>query len=236
MSDRGPPTAVRPGTIVLLNGTSSSGKSSLAEALQRLMPEPWLHTGIDHFLQSVPRQLFVTSDGVEPAAAPGFLLVFDRAVTRYDAGDGREGYRGGALREVRIGPVGLGLLAGMYASMAALARAGCHVIGDVVIHDRRELALAAMALADSDALFVGLRCPLEIALQRERARGNRAPGGAVAFHHLVHAHARYDLEVDTATLSPEACAREIRAALAAGRPRIALRQLAAATSRATGAS
>src|SRR5438094_108644 len=36
-----------PGTIVLLNGASCSGKTSIARALQELMEEPWLHVGLD---------------------------------------------------------------------------------------------------------------------------------------------------------------------------------------------
>ena len=45
-----------PGTIVLLNGTSCSGKTSIARALQELMPDPWLHVGLDHFEAMQPRK------------------------------------------------------------------------------------------------------------------------------------------------------------------------------------
>lgn len=37
--------------IILLNGTSSSGKSSLAEALRKTLPEPYFLFGIDNFLE-----------------------------------------------------------------------------------------------------------------------------------------------------------------------------------------
>lgn len=37
-----------PGKIILLNGASSSGKSTLARALQRQLPLPFLHYSIDH--------------------------------------------------------------------------------------------------------------------------------------------------------------------------------------------
>jgi chloramphenicol 3-O phosphotransferase len=39
--------APAPGRVVLLNGTSSSGKSSLARELLRVLPRPWFHLGID---------------------------------------------------------------------------------------------------------------------------------------------------------------------------------------------
>jgi chloramphenicol 3-O phosphotransferase len=62
-------------------------------------------------------------------------------------------------------------------------------------------------------LFVGLRLPRELAERRERERGDRGPGGAAAFYDLVHAHAVYDLELDTSVLSPEECALQIKNAL-----------------------
>jgi len=38
---------VRPGRVVLLNGPSSSGKSSIARALLGLLPDPWFHLPVD---------------------------------------------------------------------------------------------------------------------------------------------------------------------------------------------
>jgi chloramphenicol 3-O phosphotransferase len=40
--------------IILLAGTSSSGKSTLAKALQKRLPEPYLHVCIDTFEEMVP--------------------------------------------------------------------------------------------------------------------------------------------------------------------------------------
>lgn len=45
-ADRGP------GRIIFLNGASSSGKSSLARALQETLAEPFLHVSSDHLVAS----------------------------------------------------------------------------------------------------------------------------------------------------------------------------------------
>jgi chloramphenicol 3-O phosphotransferase len=45
-ADRGP------GRIIFLNGASSSGKSTLAKAMQRALPEPFLHVSSDHLVAS----------------------------------------------------------------------------------------------------------------------------------------------------------------------------------------
>lgn len=41
-----------PGRIIFLNGASSSGKSTLAEAMQQALPEPFLHVSSDHLVAS----------------------------------------------------------------------------------------------------------------------------------------------------------------------------------------
>jgi chloramphenicol 3-O phosphotransferase len=41
-----------PGRVVILNGASSSGKSTLAKALQRALDEPFLHVSSDQFVAS----------------------------------------------------------------------------------------------------------------------------------------------------------------------------------------
>jgi len=44
------PGALPPGKIILLNGASSSGKSSLATILQAILPAPFWHISIDHLV------------------------------------------------------------------------------------------------------------------------------------------------------------------------------------------
>ena len=187
------------GQIIFLNGTSSSGKSTIAKALLDVMDEPYLHTGIDHFLERYPDRMITYSDGVDPAHAEGWLAVF----------------RDDTLIEVRIGPAGYRMIAGMYRAIAALAEAGLNVVVDDVMYDPHVLEEAVATLHEYDVFFVGVRCALDVAERRERERGDRAKGGARAFHYLVHRHAIYDLEIDSAQLSAEECAAHIKRALRA---------------------
>ena len=185
----------QPGTVLVLNGTSSAGKSSIALALRDLLPEPFLHTGVDHFLKQLPPAFSVRT--ADPAAqdVDGFLLVF----------------RDGALAELpRIGPGGRRVLAGMYAAIAAYARQGNRALVDDVIYDRRVLASAASELHALPAYFVAVHCALAVAEQRERERRDRAPGGARLFDAVVHAHGVYDFEVDSTGATSVQCAEQIR--------------------------
>lgn len=57
------PAAVPRGKIILLNGASSSGKSSLARVLQATLPGPFWHVSIDHLMAaSVLPQHRIDSD------------------------------------------------------------------------------------------------------------------------------------------------------------------------------
>lgn len=56
------------GRIIYLNGTSSSGKSSIALSLQQMLGEPHLRLGVDTFLGMMPiRHLTLQeADGLVP--------------------------------------------------------------------------------------------------------------------------------------------------------------------------
>lgn len=65
-----------PGRIVLLNGTSSSGKSSIAAELLLILEEPHFHMGIDSFYGMLPKA----------GAALDDATVVDLVVRRAQAG------------------------------------------------------------------------------------------------------------------------------------------------------
>jgi chloramphenicol 3-O phosphotransferase len=50
--------------VIVLNGTSSSGKSSIARCLQSLLPEPWLTIGLDDLISAVPPAMLKSEDGL----------------------------------------------------------------------------------------------------------------------------------------------------------------------------
>lgn len=43
------------GKIILISGTSSSGKSTLAKGLQKSLPDPFLHLQLDSYIEMLPR-------------------------------------------------------------------------------------------------------------------------------------------------------------------------------------
>lgn len=53
-------------TIVLLNGTSSSGKTTIARAFQELAPRPFLNFSIDTILYTLPASTIAAAERGEP--------------------------------------------------------------------------------------------------------------------------------------------------------------------------
>jgi chloramphenicol 3-O phosphotransferase len=216
------------GTIVLLNGTSSAGKTSIARALQDIMDEPWLHTGIDEYAPHLPAKFTTITDERNPTISDYLTLIYREPAERIveDVADrGEVAYGTGELVDVRLGAGAIRLVAARYRGIAAMADAGVNLVVDDLFFDPRALQAAVSALAFSDTLFVGLRLPLAVAEQRERARGDRGPGGARLFYDRVHAHGLYDLELDTSILTPMKCAEAIQHALAGDTPRRAVSEL-----------
>ncbi|PBC82849.1 chloramphenicol 3-O phosphotransferase [Streptomyces sp. 2224.1] len=173
--------------VIVLNGGSSAGTSTLARALQETLPRPWLTFGIDTFIAALPPALMTSPDGL--------VLAPDGTVT--------------------VGPAFRALQTGWLHGIAEMARAGTGIILDEVFldggagQDRWHRALDGLKV-----LWVGVHCDPGTATARERARGDRVVGMAAAQAALVHRGVRYDLEVDTTSVTPTACARRIAAHVA----------------------
>jgi chloramphenicol 3-O phosphotransferase len=188
---------VSSGTVILLNGASSAGKSSIARAVQHLLAEPYLHVALDHFLAMLPPSSFGVGPPFTPEARDGFAWV------RPPLGAEERGI------VIEAGPLGQQLLRGSHAAVVALATAGMNLIVDDVLLAPALLEHWLAVLAGIPTLFVGVHCPLAENERRERERGDREVGQARGQFAVVHAHQDYDVEVDTAREAPEACARRI---------------------------
>jgi chloramphenicol 3-O phosphotransferase len=146
---------VDPGFIVVLNGAPRSGKSSIIAAIQEESSEPWMNLGVDVFAESV----------TPPHYRPGV------------------GLRPGGERP-DLEPWVPVFYSAMYESVAAHSRLGLNVAVDVGHHDgytspRGILRQVAAQLAGLPAFLVGVRCPLEVIMQRRDVEHPGRPGGYV---------------------------------------------------------
>jgi chloramphenicol 3-O-phosphotransferase len=64
---------------ILLNGTSSSGKTTLATALQKAMPEPLLYVSNDKFIFMTPEHV-LKDDALRPKVLLPLLSAFHHSL------------------------------------------------------------------------------------------------------------------------------------------------------------
>ncbi|HST82508.1 MAG TPA: AAA family ATPase [Kineosporiaceae bacterium] len=162
------------GLIILINGGSSAGKSSLVRELQNLLPELWLGLGIDTFIGALPARLTGEGTGIQ----------FED--------DGR----------VDVGTSFTELENLWMLGIAAMGRAGGRVIvDDAFLGGPPSQRRWREALEGVDVGWVGVHCDPEIAEERARARGDRPAGMARRQALTVHRGIAYDVEVDTGVLT-----------------------------------
>jgi chloramphenicol 3-O phosphotransferase len=179
--------------IIFLNGASSSGKTTLARALQANWNGPLLHLGIDTALSMLPAAYV----GMGLRAHEGFEFC-------HDVDD-----RGPVVR-VRSGPVARKLGETFARVVGLLAADGHDVVVDYVILETRDLLPYLRELRAIRVYFVVVRCDLGVLEARELARGDRLANLARPQHDAVHRGSRhYDVEVDTSAASPHDLAARI---------------------------
>jgi chloramphenicol 3-O phosphotransferase len=172
-----------PVEVIVLNGGSSSGKSTIARGLQSILAEPWLTFGVDTLIDALPPSL--------------------------QAGGGIEF---GPDGQITVGPAFRRLEAAWIAGVAAMARAEARIIIDeAFLGGARSQQRWREGLDGLSVLWVGVRCDVEIAARRERGRTDRIAGMARSQAALVHRGVGYDLEVDTSRAGARECALAIAA-------------------------
>jgi chloramphenicol 3-O phosphotransferase len=125
------------------------------------------------------------------------------------AGDGVQLVRDGERAGFHIGADAQRLMRAYRRSVREIARAGINVVVDEVSIEEYEWLDWGEALAGLGAVWVALRCDIEIALQREAGRGDRVLGLVRGQADVVHRYPAYDLELDTTVTPVEEVARQL---------------------------
>ena len=192
------PRGDNPVEVIVLNGPSSSGKTTLATELQEVLEETWLVFGIDTLISALPLALLEIHEGATIGARPKEHLVRDGGI-RFDA-DG----------EITVGSEFRRLETAWLSGLSSIVESGVRLILDEVFldgahsQDRLRQALAGRRVA-----WIGVTCNVDVATQRERDRGDRVVGEFERQSGRVHEGVQYDLVIDTTSRPSNELAREI---------------------------
>lgn len=161
--------------IILLNGLSSAGKTTIAKALQAASPTDLLRIGIDDYISMIP-------PGRE--TGPDWFFVESRVE------------EGKALTRFDNAALGAKLMSAMRTNIAHIAGLGFHLVVDDVC-TAAEIAEYRALLANHTLHIVAVDAPLSVIENRERERGDRQIG--LARYQSTHLHhgIDYDLKIDT---------------------------------------
>jgi chloramphenicol 3-O phosphotransferase len=178
------------GRLVVLNGVSSAGKTTLASAFRddrAEVGELWVVFGIDDVLSKLPTQWLDLADSTGPGSRAHEGLWF-------------EGTASG--QRLRVGPECRKVLDVYHRSVADAVRAGLNVIVDDVVIDRATLDSWVRELDGLHPTWVCVHCPREVAISREVERGDRPIGMVEAQYDTVHSDVPYAFDIDSHALTP----------------------------------
>ena len=185
----------KPGTVIILNGPSAAGKSSVQKALQAKMKEPYLCMGIDSVLVGMmPQRYFL---GEESDRKEVLWAEFDKDEA------------GNALFNLYFGSKGRRVIFGMHEAIAAFAMNGNNVIVDYIQYEKEWMPHLMTTLSNIDTYYIGFDLPLEVLEEREIKRATSPKGHARSHFKSVHEGAVYDLRLDTSLYTAEECAIQI---------------------------
>lgn len=204
-----------PATIVFMIGTPSSGKTSIAKALQKQLIQPYLYAPTDTFVSMLPSSYIE----LEPQHKQGIYFIKDTSQSE--------------LRTyAKLGPVAQKLKTGLLRAIAGLASAGLNIICEGVIWEKAMLQEAAREWNNFRVFFIHINPSLALIETRESQRKDWHGGGERVKGHVLGAYETiktfgniYDFEIDTTEMTVAEGAEKIIAYMQANPNPMAFKNL-----------
>ena len=180
------------GKVIILNGPSGSGKSSIQKAFQKLMmPNLWVKVGIDNLFDMVMPD--ITSENMLFWQSKNDIRWVESTVDE----------QGHSIVTLFVGEQGSKVAYAMNSAIAAYAKSGCNVIVDYIMYDKDWMTDLQSKLRSIETCYVKVAIPLLTLEEREANRGTSPKGHARSHYATVYGNIKYDLEVDSGKQTPE---------------------------------
>ncbi|SEA63217.1 chloramphenicol phosphotransferase CPT family protein [Paenibacillus sp. 276b] len=178
---------MKPGIIVLLNGTSSSGKTSISNELLTQSDIPFQHLSFDNFINGL------------------FHSYKDFINSTFPSMEANGAEDGQVVNQILADP----LISLYYSTIKLFSAMGNNVVVDSVIGNDKWFNTCIELLSDHSVIFVEVKCSKEELARREQLRGDREIGLANSQYDNVYCFNEYDLEFNTEIMRSSECANEI---------------------------
>lgn len=173
---------LKKGILVYLNGTSSSGKTSISTELINQKEILFYHLSIDDFFNNY-------NDFINNKFPDEPTREIDHQVVSQILDDS--------------------IFSVYHSTIKLLSEMGFNVIVDTVIDNDKRFNEFLDQFFDQPTLFIGVKCSKEELIRREQTRGDRQIGLAASQFSKLYCFDEYDLEVNTEEMNPTECAEKI---------------------------
>ena len=187
------------GFVIVLNGPSASGKSSIQKEFQSLMmPNLWIKLGIDNLFDKPMPDITLENLSFWQKENP-----IRWVTTSKDEEDN-------PVMTLIVGEQGEKVAYGMNDAIASYAKNGCNVIVDYIAYKKEWIEDLQSKLKDSQTCFVKVNISLKTLEDREVARATSPKGHARSHYDTVYWDLNYDFEVDSGKNSAQEIAQQIK--------------------------
>lgn len=192
------PNQTQSGTVIILNGPSAAGKSSVQKAFQKLnMPKLWIKIGIDNLFDFPMPD--ITQENLQYWQAKNPI----RWVSSTTDSEGKKSI------ELHVGSQGQKVALAMNSAIAAYAREGLNVVVDYIAYKEEWLSDLETKLKPFMAVFVAVDISIEELERREAARKTSPVGHTRSHYNQVYWNKAYDLRVSTEKNTADEIAQQI---------------------------
>lgn len=194
------------GRVIIINGPSATGKTSLQKEFQELMRteknELWIRLGIDNLFDNVLPP--ITLENLDFYQTKNDIRWVESGVDRDN----------NPVVTLYIGDAGKKVIDGMHEAIACYAKRGNNVIVDYIMYDPSWYLELEQKLSDIPHYWVKMDIDLEILEQREKARHTSPVGHARSHYFAVHDNIKYDYVLNCNIKTPAELAIELKTAVA----------------------
>lgn len=187
------------GTVIILNGPSGSGKSSIQKEFQKLMmPNLWIKMGIDTLFDAVMPDITLENMSFWQSANP---------IRWIEESKDKDGAK---VITLYIGEQGDRVAYAMNSAIAAYAYNGCNVIVDYIAYKHEWFQDLEEKLKNIKTYYVAVDISLEILEQREESRGTSPKGHARSHYFTVYGTRQYAMRVNSQNSSAQEIAQQLK--------------------------
>jgi len=187
------------GTVIVLNGPSGSGKSSIQKEFQKLhMPNLWIKVGIDNLFDNVMPEITPENMSFWQSKNPIRWV----ETSKDDAENN--------IVTLFVGQQGEKVAYAMNSAIAAYAKNGCNVIVDYIAYKKEWFDDLQEKLKDIKTFYIAVKIPLDVLERREVSRATSPKGHARSHYFTVYGDKKYDLTVNSEKNSAKEIAVQIK--------------------------